>query len=599
MTRPTVPQTPKSALRIELEDFARQLGRLGNCLLNKNFDLSAEGVQRRGLILVVLFLALGVLFTLISHSLGTWLEQIENLFRYLLNAAFRQQFPDVPIQFLKFVLDAIFGPLTLRYLPVFFLPLVLALRAAATYLDDIFELHRVDIANRFILDVALMGGFEKLHITGGVVVDKDQESPIRLIGGPGRVQVALDSVALFEKPDGTPHIIDSSPESNKTLEGFERYRWSFDLRDQFLDLSEKDNSSVTSRSLDGIRTKATDVRLLYRLRRDDLQPTLQRPHPYVGEAVRSLVFNEARLVSKENVDPTSAGVLRSQSKQLPLQMAIILSLIRGELSKFMSRYKLTRYLASYGTPEYEKACKREEEINEISQSVADPDDPAEPQEIEPPPEFEPRPKITSLFTEFTNAFTTNAKENGVELHWIGVGTWKPPNEIVPAKHIEAWRISMENLGRGSEDEIKGFGQDIKTQKKIHLIQDVPLARFKKERTDKKDRDFIIRDLLFAYREQLVKVKELLEESQRPVPEEICYAINYIDSILQLIWVGKGNVPPQTTIDEETWYKLLLQIIGNDPDRAEVLIEDERKKGPNAERRELIRSAIIRLLTDNT
>jgi len=280
-------------------------------------------------------------------------------------------------------------------------------------------------------------------------------------------------------------------------------------------------------------------------------------------------------------------------------MGAIESLIRGELGKFMSKHKLTRYLANYGLPEYENAREREETIKEIRKLVADPDDLADDQEISPPPEFEPREKITNLFTEFTSDFPKNAKNRGVELHWIGVGTWKPPNEIVLEKHIEAWRISLENLGRGNEDAIKGLGQDIKMQKKIQLIQDMPLARFQKNWGDKKDTGFIIKDLLVAYREQLVKVKELLEESDRPVPEEIKYAINYIDSILKYIWVGKTDVPPKTPISEEIWYELLLQITGNDRNRAESLIENERRVASGVERRELIRRAIIRLLTGNT
>ena len=213
----------------------------------------------------------------------------------------------------------------------------------------------------------------------------------------------------------------------------------------------------------------------------------------------------------------------------------------------MSKHKLTRYLASYGLPEYENAREREESIKEIRKLVADPDDPVEDQEISLPPEFEPREKITSLFTEFTNEFPKNARNRGVELHWIGVGTWKPPNEIILEKHIEAWRISLENLGRGSKGAIEGLGQDIKMQKKIQLIQEVPIARFQRDRADNKDLDFIVKDLLVAYREQLVKAKELLEESQRSVPEEISQAIIYIERTIGIKhgpWVKDEDIPSQ-------------------------------------------------------
>jgi hypothetical protein len=336
--------------------------------------------------------------------------------------------------------------------------------------------------------------------------------------------VELDSVALFEKPDGTPHIIDSTKESNHVLSGFERLRYTIDLRDQFLELSEKENNSVTSRSLDGMKIKATDVRMVYRLRRDGHKPSFKRPHPYVDDAIFNLVYNETRPVTPEGVATTGQGFKRSPTG---LQMGAIESLIRGELGKFMSQYKLTRYLASYGTPEYEEARKREDQIFEISQSVADPDDLADPREISRPPEFESRSKITNLFTEFTNVFPQSARGRGVELHWIGVGTWKPPNEIIPEQHLEAWRLSLENMSKGSPKAIEALGTDKKIQEKIRLIQTVPLATFHEDRSNGKSYDYIVKNLLVAYWEQLVKIKELLEESKHPIPGDVEYAIKYL------------------------------------------------------------------------
>ena len=530
MTVSATSRKAQSAFQRELEEFNKQFARLGNCLLNKVFDLSVKGSQWRNQMLITLFIALGILFTLGAHPLAAWRDEIGRLFQYMFNAAYAQQFPDTMTQFFQFTFGAVLAPRTLRYLPIFILPFVLALQSAAIYLTDIFELSDVKIAREFILQVALRGGRENLRIKNGEVVEKDKNSPIYLIGGPGKVLVELDSVALFEMPDGKPHIIDSTKASKNILDGFERFRGAIDLRDQFLELSEKENNSVTGRSLDGMLIKATDVRLLYRIHRDNLKPTLERPHPYVKEAVYHLVYNEGRPVTPEGVAFQKSQTNQEVYQRSPtgLQMGAIESLIRGELGNFMRKHKLTRYLASHGIPEYENARKREDEIVGISRLVADPSDPVEPEKVSLPPEFESRPKITSLFTEFTNEFPKNAKDSGVDLHWIGVGTWRPPNEIITEKHIEAWRISLENLGRGSESAIESLGQDIKTQKKIQLIQDVPLARFHKDRANNRDYDYIVKGLLVAYREQLVKIKELLEESQRPVPDEILQAVKYIE-----------------------------------------------------------------------
>lgn len=532
MTVSTTSQKAQNAFQRELEEFRRQFARLGNCFVNRVFDLSVHGSQRRNQMLILLFLVVGVFFTLSAHSLADWNAEIGRLFQYFFNASYAQQNPDAPRLFFEFTFGAVLSPRTLRYLPVFILPFMLALQSAAIYLADIFELSDVKVARDFIIQVALSGGREKLHIKNGEVVEKDKSSPIYLIGGPGKVVVELDSVALFERPDGRPHIIDSTKTSNNILEGFERFRGSIDLRDQFLELSERENNSVTGRSLDGMLIRATDVRLLYRIRRDKLQPTLECPHPYVKEAVYQLIYNDAKLVTPEGIVLQKSKDEHDGFKRSPsaLQMGAIEALIRAELGKFMRKHKLTRYLASYGKPEYEAALKWEDKIGEISSLVADPSDPMEQEEIKPPPEFESRPKITSLFTEFTNEFPRNARDKGVDLQWIGVGTWKPLDDI-PEKHIEAWRISMENLSKGSETAIKKLNQDIKTQKKIQLIQDVPLARFHKDRANGMDYDFIVQNLLVCYWEQLNKAKELLEESERPVPEEISQGIEYLGKII--------------------------------------------------------------------
>lgn len=533
MTVSTTSQKAQTAFQRELEEFKRQFTRLGNCLLNHVFDLTVKGSQRRNRMLIMLFLVSGVFFTLSAHSLADWSAEIGRVFQYLFVESYAIDFPDTINQFFEFTFGAILSPRTLRYLPVFILPFMLALQSAAIYLADIFELNDVKIARDFILQVALRGGSESLHIKNGEVVEKDTVSPVYLIGGPGKVTVELDSVAVFEKPDGRPHIIDSTKASNNILEGFERFRGAIDLRDQFLELSERDNNSVIGRSLDGMLIKATDVRLLYRVRRDKLPPSYERPHPYVKEAVYQLIYNDARLVTPEGIALQKSKDAQDGFKGSPsaLQMGAIEALIRAELGKFMRKHKLTRYLASYGKPEHENALKREEEIKKIIKMVADPSDPVEPEEIKPPPEFESRSKITSLFTEFTSEFPKNARDRGVDLQWIGVGTWKPLDDIIPEKHIEAWQISMENLSKGSESAIKKLGQEIKTQKKVQLIQDVPLARFQKDRANGKDYDFIVKNLLVCYREQLVKAKELLEESERPVPEEILQGIAYLERIM--------------------------------------------------------------------
>jgi len=230
-----------------------------------------------------------------------------------------------------------------------------------------------------------------------------------------------------------------------------------------------------------------------------------------------------------------------------------------------------------------------------------------------------------LFDQFTEGFTSSASNPGVQLQWIGVGTWKMPSkitdEIITGKHLEAWRISWENLGRGNEKALKSLRQESQLQQTLRLIQEIPLARFN-ENAGKIHRD-TVHDLLLGYREQLIEISELLDKSRRAVPPSLGRAIKHIETILGIKhWVGVAGSPPAAdspgpsygarpksqgtetntgvpstppvSPDEEGLYEYLLQITGHDRDRAERLIEQERKKAPHAARMDLIQRAIDRL-----
>ena len=91
------------------------------------------------------------------------------------------------------------------------------------------------------------------------------------------VEIELDSAALFEKPDGRPHVIGPTVKGNVTLEGFERFRRVIDLRDQYTDPQKP--VDVRSRSLDGIPVETKDVQFVYSIWRDRKPRTKEAPHP--------------------------------------------------------------------------------------------------------------------------------------------------------------------------------------------------------------------------------------------------------------------------------------------------------------------------------
>ncbi|MGB7875449.1 MAG: hypothetical protein WBL25_13780 [Anaerolineales bacterium] len=530
MTVPSISQRTETMLQKETRIFREQLRRTANCVLNRTFDLTVKGSQRRNQALIFLFLALGFIFTLSAHSLADWGEQLSLVFQYIFNPDIARAAPDIPTLFINFAFGAVFAPETLRYLPIFLLPFIFALRAAATYLADIFEIKKIDIASQFILQVALTGSRKKIRIGKGDVVEEDKSSPINLIGGPGKVVVELDTAALFEKPNGQPRVIGPTIKGMAILEGFERFRQAIDLRDQYTDPLD-----VKSRSLDGIPVSAKDVRLLFSVSRGDKDPSAISPHPFDEKAIKSLIYGQASRVVLGGPHPSEPPTSSTGTIQ---------RLIRGELGGFMSRHRLAEYLASIGPPEIQKAHQQEDEILKAGKVVISDGDDLKPRDIPSPPDFQSRHIIRNLFSQFTEDFTDNASNRGVRLVWIGVGTWKTPNEIVPEKHIEAWRLSRENIGRSNPIILEGLNKETQLQQTLRLVQNIPLARFKQNiGNEHKD---IIKDLLIAYREQMIEAIELIAKTGKPEPRIVLEAIKHIETVLGIKhWVGAASSTSST------------------------------------------------------
>jgi Txe/YoeB family toxin of Txe-Axe toxin-antitoxin module len=274
----------------------------------------------------------------------------------------------------------------------------------------------------------------------------------------------------------------------------------------------------------------------------------------------------------------------------------MVGLIRGRLGGFMSQHNLTEYMASIGMPEVEKVKQREEIISrQMQQLTQNGDETAEKKDIKAP-DFQARYKIKNLFAQFADEFTGKARGNGVELHWIGVGTWESPVNIVPEKHLEAWLLTQENLKNDSQEEMNKIEQKESVEKMKELIQKVPLDVFeniitmakqtrrsgrpqpqKKKETRKPETrgdDFIvpedemsqvaeqmfriwqtmnvekpedyhpsdiehahdIQELLLEYRKQFQETADFIKHKNETVPQNISDAIRYIDNQIAH-WAG--------------------------------------------------------------
>lgn len=557
-------QTP---LQRERQLFGELFARLRDALLNRLFDLSPARAARRRAYLIILFFLSGVVISLYYYPPAEWAAHIGNIFNVLLSeTSTAAQLQDALSTFVNFLWTVVKDPKILQYIPVFLAPFFIALHFAALYLADIFELEDVSVARKFIASVALGGSDAVIHIREGDVDEESRLLPAFLIGGPAKVVVALDSAALFERADGTPHVIGPTgkeADGKATLDGFERFRQAFDLRDHLIELRGQDDNSkpVESRSLDGIPVTATDVRFLFSVfRGKNPQRTDENPYPFLPKAVEHLVYQAASRVTPELETPSTFS---------PLWRVTMTQLIRRRLGDFMSLHKLTEYLASIGAPEVEKARQREKTIFRKIQELTRTDSNLERKKIKPPPNFYPRPKIRDLFARFADDFTANAHESGVELHWIGVGAWEVPEATHPKNHLEAWKLTQDNLKNGSDDAMKKADKDAMLQKTKEIITKVPISAFeqittakpskkvkakqaretsmteeildseeeKEEASQKTPRhDHQIRALLLAYRNHIQETIDFLRAKNEAVPENLVSAVRFIDN-LGAHWAG--------------------------------------------------------------
>ncbi len=596
----------ETALVRERRIFREEYLRLRNCLLNKTFDLSAAGSHRRGMLFFGLVVVTLFYFMLQAHTLGDWAQELSGLFQFIFNPVYATAAPDTPSAFVAFALGPFLEPETLRFLPVLVLPLLFALQAAAGYLADVFELKKIATARDFIWQVAFAGAQKAMRIGGGEVATKSLDSPVYQIGGPGKVVVELDTVAVFEKPNGQPHCIGPTVKGGATLEGFERFRQALDLRDQFTDPLE-----VKSRSRDGIPISARDARMVFSIWREGKHATPESPHPFSKQAVEALVYGQTCSVIADGPFPSECNPSWSDTIQ---------TLIRNSLDGFMSEHPLAEYLASIGQPEVQQAREWEEEIAKAEQAVTPAEQTPEPREVPGAPNFHARPVVSSLFRQFEQEFSEGAGERGVEIRWYGIGVWKTPSAIIPEKHLEAWRLSRENLARGSLGALSRAKSEARLNNTLKLIQTVPLGRFRENLEKGQTHAHTARDLLIAYREQFLESKDLIHKTDKPLHEDLDLAVQAIDKALNLRWIKaaaesetnadpssatasstpvreipglttEGAYIPPADPEEESLYLELLNRADQDPQQVEELIENERKRAPQAGLKDWLQQAL--------
>lgn len=390
------------------------------------------------------------------------------------------------------VIKAMFAADIFRHVLAISIPIFLAVRISTLYLKDIFEVERERTAFRFITRAAFALWYQRIVIENGSIRPKDEDTPLYRIGGPGLVQVNLENLAVFERMDGQPHIIPPTTRRRiifpfaEVLESFERLRDVIDLRDQ---MAADNKLEVEGRTRDGIPIKAKNIRYLFSVKRSSA-PALPGQLTFDRDAILKIVYERGRGAWSDDMRTA----------------------IRTRLKIFILERNLSEFLAAAALP---------------------PAPPARLPASPPPPplNFEPRPNLTGIFGP------NFGERDGLQLHWIDVGTWVTPSSIIPERHREAWQITSENeVRRRSRDHLR---LNSRIEELLRLIRAMPLRTFRVARAQGRTDKIIWATLMEAYLGVLRTARDSYVTRGVTAPVELDASINFLGQYINEFLENEG------------------------------------------------------------
>jgi hypothetical protein len=448
----------------------------------------------------------------------------------------------------------IIGMSFLKYIPLLMVVYALAKNMAGKYLDDVYELDNEALAADFLENVTFGYGREWITINEGKINAEDERSSLILIGGPGAIQVNLDSVALLEKVHGEPKVIyprngawklgrfERIREIGKNDEVGKREYAIINLRDQFVS-----GLAVKSRTKDGIPIEAHDIKVIFSLLRKQgiqFEESKVQGDAYLFDdgAVQRLVYNQTIITP---VPSTPSAI------NFPWDTTAI-PLVITELEDLIKSHTLSEILATISQKEVDNLSTNDQDLTRMRVELTGQQSPHAVRRETPAPNFESRSKISARFFELE--FKEKAAAMGISVEWIDIGTWQFPNSLaILEKHKEAWNLSQENAKKQNAIErlkkrhemdeilklinnviIKNFAGNSSSSRRLtereaaaliesnpDLVANPELARkFYQRETAKKDdspRDTksAAQEMLQAFRKELRAAKQLIEQDSRP------------------------------------------------------------------------------------
>ncbi len=330
--------------------------------------------------------------------------------------------------------------------------MALALHAAGRYLLRVFPPHAQGPSSspgRAVLRAQKALLYRAFHPTYPWVLRIGQgrvqnpDSPLLWLGGPGRVQVATDSVAVFERfGTGDLRVVTPRPADRHghPVGAYERLRRTFEIGPQHLAFD------VQVRTADGVPLLFAGVRAVYGLRPGEGAPSPDLPFPPSEEAVLQLVRSErGRARALHGGLPYGPPRASQEVRAVEQTTAILRAALRGRLRRAVAQRTLPEVLAAIEREEKEQIERRTQEIT--SPFLAHPSD--RPLPLFTPP---PQPSPHRMHRYEMSALLRHAEgyhHRGVHLYWVDMNDWDVPLPGVRPQLVRLWALSRENQRRRS------------------------------------------------------------------------------------------------------------------------------------------------------
>lgn len=267
-----------------------------------------------------------------------------------------------------------------------FIPFMFSFWVAAYYFQYLNKIPHLSSALAHIFQVIFPVRRRKVKIREGFVQHKGEQIALRRMGGPARVALAEENSAVFERSNGSPHVLLPSKKP-ALIDNYESLRTVLDLRQEQVVIT------VSDRTRDGMRLGARQAHFSYQL---------QAGMPNNG------MTDEARRLAQQSF--VYRHWLGNDWEKPEKRRQAVKDLLSTELRRFIAEHELGDFFGAI-----------------LAQDEALP---AGYQGLNP----------FSAFAEQFNqsaAFST-ADNPGLQIAWLGKGAWALNNQIRIGDHLQAW-----------------------------------------------------------------------------------------------------------------------------------------------------------------